>query len=84
MKSDQKFIKVFEDPITRQKMEGTARIIAPLGKVEPGLSRFLVHFVGDEAGLNVVRTIADEAKCTCCDPIHPGDDPNCPVHGKGR
>jgi hypothetical protein len=22
-----------------------------------------------------------EKICTCLDPIHPGDDPNCPIHG---
>ena len=20
-------------------------------------------------------------KCTCMDPVHPGDNPNCPIHG---
>lgn len=23
----------------------------------------------------------EEPQCTCCDPVHAEDDPNCPVHG---
>jgi hypothetical protein len=26
---------------------------------------------------------AEETLCSCCDPIHPGDDKHCPIHGKG-
>ena len=29
-----------------------------------------------------MELIEEEPQCTCCDPLHEGDDVNCRVHGK--
>ena len=71
-------VEVFEDPKTRQKKEGNARIIAHVRELEPGVNQYIVNFVGDDRGVTVTRTIADE----CCCFEMAGDNPKCTVHVK--
>jgi hypothetical protein len=40
------------------------------------LGRLNTHDINKLAGHEVI------GMCTCCDPVHYGDDPNCPVHGR--
>lgn len=73
-------VEVFEDPKTRKKKEGNARVIAHVRELEPGVNQYVVNFVGDERSITVTRTIADQPKCTCLE--YAGDDVNCPEHAK--
>jgi len=52
-------VTVYEDPITKQKPEGQAEIIEHVESVDPGLDRYVVHFVGDPPGFHVMRLILD-------------------------
>jgi len=45
---------------------------------EGAIGRLSAHDVNKLAGREV---LAEEAQCTCLDPVHPGDDPLCKVHG---
>jgi hypothetical protein len=73
-------VEIFEDPKTRKKKEGNARVIAHVREFEPGVNQYLVNFVGDERSITVTRTIADQPKCTCLE--YAGDDVNCHEHAK--
>ena len=50
---------IYEDPFTREHVEGRATIIKDLGIDEQDVHRYLVHFDGDESGQNVERIIQD-------------------------
>jgi len=54
-------ITVYEDPYTRERVEGQATIVSDLGLDEPGVHRYLVHFDGDAPGQNVERIVIDDA-----------------------
>jgi hypothetical protein len=55
-------VEVFEDPLTRVRKEGNAKIVEHVAELEPGLHQYRVNFVGDDLQTVVVRTIADESK----------------------
>ena len=71
-------VEIFEDPKTRKKKEGNARVIAHVRELEPGVNQYLVNFVGDDKSILVTRTIVDE----CCCFEMAGDNPKCLVHVK--
>ena len=77
-------VEVYEDPLTMVRKEGNAKIIEHVMELEPGLDIYQVNFVGDHPASIVERKIAESPLCTCTDPVHPGDDPNCRVHWVGR
>jgi hypothetical protein len=52
-------INIYEDPYTRENLEGDAKIIKDLGLDEHGLHHYLVHFDGDEPGKNVERFVVE-------------------------
>lgn len=71
-------VEVFEDPKTRKKKEGNARVIAHVRELEPGVNQYLVNFVGDDRAVIVTRTIVDEC---CCEEMA-SDNHKCLVHVK--
>ena len=52
-------IKIYEDPYSREHLEGQATIIKDLRLDEHGLHHYLVHFDGDEPGQNVERFVVE-------------------------
>lgn len=75
-------VEVYEDPLTMARKEGNARVIEHVLELEPGVDQYKVNFIGDDPEMVVVRTVASDPICSCCDSHHEGDDENCPVHGK--
>lgn len=75
-------VTVYEDPITKQKVEGNAVVKGFVQNLQPGLNQYLVHFIGDAANFNVTRIIdeSEELICTGKDPVR-CDDVDCKVHG---
>lgn len=71
-------VDVYEDPLTKKKKEGTARIvycIEPAGA--DGFGMYAVNFVGDDPSLCVSRLVEEE-KCSCLEFL--GDNPGCLCH----
>ena len=52
-------VTIYEDPSTRAKVEGEARVVRHVETLEPGIEMYLVHFVGDEPGQNVERIVIE-------------------------
>jgi len=52
-------IMIYEDPYTREHLEGKATIIKDLGIDEHGLHHYQVHFDDDEPGQNVERFVVE-------------------------
>ena len=57
MLSKGSLVEVFEDPITRQKKEGNARIVYPISISPDGLNIYGVNFIGDDPALVVTRMV---------------------------
>ncbi len=53
----QQIVRVYEDPITREKPEGFARLIRAIGRPEEGLQRYVVNFIEDGPDTTVERTV---------------------------
>jgi len=54
-----KKIKIYEDPYSRDHLEGEATIITDLGIDDNGLHHYQVHFDGDEPGQNFERFVVE-------------------------
>jgi len=52
-------VTIYEDPYTRTKAEGQARIVRYVGTLRPGIDMYLVHFVGDKPEQNVERVVIE-------------------------
>lgn len=73
-------VEIFEDPFTRTRKEGDARVIAHLQELQSGVDQYKVHFLGDADGVSVTRTIVEPSQCCCYECV--GDNVNCPIHGR--
>lgn len=71
-------VEIYDDPITRTRKEGNAKVIAHTQKLQPGVDQYKVHFVEDPDGVSVIRTIVEQPLCCCYE--REGDNVNCPVH----
>jgi hypothetical protein len=60
MLKSKQIVMVYEDPYTRQKPEGEARIIKHLTELAPGVDLYLVHFIGDQPSQTVERIIQSD------------------------
>ena len=57
MKTPQRTVLIYEDPVTRQKLEGEAEVIKLLWAGPDNAERYLVHFLGTPPSEVVERTI---------------------------
>lgn len=55
-------VLIFDDPFTCKKPEGVAVVVRHLEHIDFGVESYLVHFMGDPKGENVIRKVVDE----CC------------------
>lgn len=73
-------VEIYEDPFTKMRKEGDAKVIAYLQELDPGVHQCKVHFLEDKEGVAVTRTIVNGIQCTCLQ--YEGDDINCRAHGR--
>jgi len=84
MFSKGKIVEVYEDPLTMKRKEGNARIVKHVQELAPGVNLYRVNFIGDDPKTIVFRKVLEIPLCLCCDPVHYGDNEDCPVHGRGK
>jgi hypothetical protein len=54
-------VKVYEDPVTRQRLEGEAVVVRKIGRPDPEMGqRCIVNFVDDDPHTVVERWVALE------------------------
>jgi hypothetical protein len=74
-------VTIYEDPLTRMKAEGEAKILCHEGSFADGLEYYRVVFTKDRYHTPVVRKLIElVATEQCCCREQPGDDPDCKVH----
>jgi|CXWL01.1.fsa_nt_gi hypothetical protein len=73
-------VEIFEDPFTRTRKEGNAKVVVHIQELQPGVDQYKVHFIGDDDGLAVTRTIVEPPRCCCYE--RQDDNINCPIHGR--
>lgn len=74
-------VYVYEDPFTRLRLEGTAKVVRRIHELADGAARYEVQFDSDAPGSTHERTLVEAvAASLCCCHEQPGDNPDCKVH----